>query len=78
MGRFSAILGVWLGGFLLGFLAFLSYPLLSGAILAFIPWLLQLGPQVIGAVVAGVATSFVTLVLVIIWAYSSRSRTTMS
>ncbi len=78
MGRLSAILGVWLGGFFLGFVAFLSYPLLTGAILAFIPWLLQLGPQVIGAMVAGVATSFVTLVVVIIWAYGSRSRTTMS
>lgn len=72
MNKLSVVLGVWLGGFLFGFIAYLGYPYMTSVVLSIIPWMSGLNPQLIRAIVAGIVTSFVTLIAVIIWSRSSR------
>lgn len=74
MNRFTAVLAVWFAGFVLGFIAYLSYPVLSKAIVALVPFLLGLDSQIVGATIAGMASSLVTLVVVMLWAYKSGTR----
>ena len=69
MNRFTGILAVWLAGFMLGFVAYLSYPALSRVIVSLVPFLLQLNTQIAGAAIAGIASSFVTLIVVMLWAH---------
>ena len=71
MGRAAAVIGIWFAGFLLGFIAYLSYPGLKQFVLMLAPFLLGLDSQIIGGVVAGLAGSLVTMVTVLMWAYSS-------
>lgn len=71
MGRAGAVFGVWVAGFLLGFIAYLAYPALSKMIVALVPFLLGLDTQIVGAMMAGIASSIVTLIVVMLWAYSS-------
>ena len=72
MGRLLAILGIWAAGFFLGFVGYLSYPALSEMAVSFLPSLINLDTQMTGALVAGIASSLVTLLAVSIWAYASR------
>jgi uncharacterized membrane protein len=72
MGRFIAILGIWLAGFSLGFIGYLAFPLLSEMAITIWPFLLTMDTQIMGAVVAGVASSIVMIFAVTIWAYASR------
>ncbi len=74
MGRFLAILGIWLAGFSLGFIGYLAYPGLSQMAVTIWPFLLNLDSQVMGAMVAGIASSVITVVAVSIWAYTSRTQ----
>lgn len=74
MSRFLAILGIWLAGFSLGFIGYLAYPGLSQMAVTIWPFLLNLDSQVMGAMVAGIASSVVTVVAVSIWAYTSRTQ----
>ena len=69
MNRFIGILAVWFAGFMLGFIAYLSYPTLSSLIVSLVPFLLRLNTQIAGATIAGVASSLVTLVVVMLWAH---------
>jgi len=73
MGRALVLLGIWFGGFVLGFLAYLAYPALAELILRLLPFLLSLNSKVIGALVTGLVSSFITLLAVTVWAYSTRS-----
>lgn len=72
MGRFIAIFGIWFAGFTLGFIGYLAYPTLSQMAITIWPFLINLDNQILGAMVAGMATSFVTVLVVSIWAYASR------
>ena len=72
MGRLMAIIGIWIAGFSLGFIGYLAYPGLSQMAVSVIPSLISLDSQIVGAMVAGMASSFVTVLAVSIWAYSSR------
>jgi chromate transport protein ChrA len=74
MGRFLAILGIWLAGFSLGFIGYLAYPGLSQMAVTLLPFLLNLDSQIVGAMVAGIASSVITVVAVSIWAYTSRTQ----
>ena len=73
MGRLLVILGIWIAGFSLGFIGYLAYPMLSQMAVSIIPALISLDSQMVGALVAGMASSFVTVLAVSIWAYTSRS-----
>ncbi len=73
MGRLMAIIGIWIAGFSLGFIGYLAYPGLSQIAVSVIPSLISLDSQIVGAMVAGMASSFVTVLAVSIWAYSSRT-----
>jgi|TARA_B100000315_G_scaffold238441_1_gene256237 hypothetical protein len=73
MGRLLVILGIWIAGFSLGFIGYLAYPMLSQMAVSIIPALISLDGQMIGAIVAGMASSFLTVLAVSLWAYASRS-----
>ena len=73
MGRLVVILGIWIAGFSLGFIGYLAYPMLSQMAVSIIPALISLDSQMIGAIVAGMASSFLTVLAVSLWAYASRS-----
>lgn len=73
MGRLLAILGIWIAGFFLGFIGYLAYPGLSQMVVSIIPALISIDSQMVGAMVAGMASSFITVLAVSIWAYASRS-----
>ena len=76
MGRIAIFLTVWLVGYALGFVGYLSYPALSEMVIRSLPFFLSLDSRVIGATVAGMITSFLTLVGVMAWARSSRGSST--
>jgi len=67
------IIGIWVAGFSLGFIGYLAYPGISQMAVSIIPSLMSLDSQIVGAMVAGMASSFITVLAVTIWAYTSRS-----
>jgi|TARA_B100001971_G_scaffold82015_1_gene75676 hypothetical protein len=73
MGRLMGIIGIWVAGFSLGFIGYLAYPGISQMAVSIIPSLMSLDSQIVGAMVAGMASSFITVLAVTIWAYTSRS-----
>lgn len=72
MGRFLAIMGIWAAGFILGFGGYLVYPVLSQIATSVFPSLINLDTQIMGALVAGIISSLITIIAVLIWAYSTR------
>jgi hypothetical protein len=74
MNRFVTIIAVWFAGFMLGFIAYLSYPAMSSVIVSLVPFLLGLDSQLVGATISGMASSMVTLIVVMFWASRSDSR----
>ena len=73
MGRLMGIIGIWVAGFSLGFIGYLAYPGISQMAVSIIPSLMSLDSQIVGAMVAGMASSFIAVLAVTIWAYTSRS-----
>jgi|TARA_B100000959_G_scaffold262155_1_gene300317 chromate transport protein ChrA len=70
MSRLMGIIGIWVAGFSLGFIGYLAYPGISQMAVSIIPSLMSLDSQIVGAMVAGMASSFITVLAVTIWAYS--------
>jgi|TARA_B100001971_G_C17717605_1_gene299596 hypothetical protein len=73
MGRLMTIIGIWIAGFSLGFIGYLAYPGISQMAVSVIPSLMSIDSQIVGAMVAGMASSLVTVLAVTIWAYTSRT-----
>ena len=73
MGRLMGIIGIWVAGFSLGFIGYLAYPGISQMAVSVIPSLMSIDSQIVGAMVAGMASSLVTVLAVTIWAYTSRT-----
>ncbi|MBI4258521.1 MAG: hypothetical protein HY619_06165 [Thaumarchaeota archaeon] len=71
MGRSKIIAGIWLGGFLLGFVSYLTYPMLKETFTAIILPLLQTESQIAGALVAGLVSSMVTMMVVLLLSHAS-------
>lgn len=72
MGRFKVLFGFWLIGFAIGFTAY--FLLKQTALLTYLyqALLAILGNnEILMASIAGLATSFITLAIVIAWSYSS-------
>lgn len=59
---------------MLGFLAYLAYPALSEIMISLLPWLLTIDSRIVGGMLAGLATSFITVLVIAAWAYSTRNR----
>ena len=74
MSRYLIIFGIWMAGFSLVFMGYLAYPSLVPIITTILPFLLTLDNQIIGALIAGMASSLVTVIAVSLWAYSSKSK----
>jgi hypothetical protein len=74
MGRVKAILGIWLIGYALGFIAYLAFPALADALAALIPLLVSIDPRLVGATVTGLATSLITVAAVAAWAKLTKPR----
>lgn len=72
MSRINVILGLWLLGFVLGFAAFIAFSFLGEAIVRLLPFLLNIDAYLMKALLSGFVGSFVTVILVIIWSYSSK------
>ncbi len=68
MGRLKAILGIWLIGYSLGFIAYLAYPALADALASLIPFLMSIDSRLVGATITGLATSLITVSAVAAWA----------
>lgn len=68
MGRVKAILGIWLIGYALGFVAYLAFPVLADALAALIPFLMMIDSRLVGATITGLATSLITVAAVAAWA----------
>ena len=77
MGRLLVIMGIWAAGFFLGFIGYIVYPVLSQIITSFLPSLINLDSQITSALVTGIISSVITLIAVLIWAYSTRSTNTL-
>ena len=74
MGRVKAILGIWLIGYAVGFIAYLAYPALADALAALIPFLMNIDSRLVGATITGLATSLITVAAVAAWAKLSKPR----
>jgi hypothetical protein len=68
MGRVKAILGIWLIGYAVGFIAYLVFPALAEALATLIPFLMSIDPRLVGATITGLATSLITVAAVAAWA----------
>jgi hypothetical protein len=68
MGRVKAILGIWLIGYAVGFIAYLVFPVLAEALATLIPFLMSIDPRLVGATITGLATSLITVAAVAAWA----------
>ncbi|MBI2183525.1 MAG: hypothetical protein HYU39_01050 [Thaumarchaeota archaeon] len=74
MGRTKAIAGIWLGGFLLGFASYLTYPILKDTLTRIAIMLLQTESRMIGAVAAGMVSSILTMMLMLLLSYASKPK----
>mgnify|MGYP000747458996 CR=1 FL=1 len=68
MGRVKALLGIWLIGYAIGFIAYLAFPAIADALAALIPFLMRIDPRLVGATITGFATSLITVAGVAAWA----------
>ena len=72
MGRISVILGLTILGFVIGFLTFIAFGFLGEIIIGLIPYLLTIDGLIIRAFLSGLVGSVITILVVIIWSYSSK------
>lgn len=74
MGRLSILFGFWIIGYALGFMGFLllyKTNFLQGLYSALL--ILFGNAQLVDAAMVGLATSFLTLAMVIAWSYTQKS-----
>jgi len=74
LGRMSILFGFWIIGYALGFMGFLllyKTNFLQGLYLALLT--IFGNAQLVDAAMVGLATSFLTLAMVITWSYTQRS-----
>ncbi|MCS7116803.1 MAG: hypothetical protein RMJ31_00595 [Nitrososphaerota archaeon] len=73
MGRKSVIFGIWLLGFVLGFIGYLVLPWIGKWFIEVIPYLVK-NEVLFGAFITGIAGSIITTISVAIWARFSEKR----
>ncbi len=74
MGRVKALIGIWLIGYSLGFIAYLAYPALADALAVLVPFLMSIDPRLVGATLTGLASSLITVLAVAAWARLTKPR----
>jgi len=72
MGRISVMIGLWLVGFVVGFVGFIIFDALASFLMNLLPFLANLDVYLIRAALSGVVASIVTVIVVIVWSYSSK------
>lgn len=72
MGRIGVMMGLWLVGFVIGFIGFILFDAFAGALANLLPFLSNLDSYLIRATLSGFAASIVTVIAVVVWSYSSK------
>ncbi len=72
MGRISVMIGLWLVGFVIGFLGFIIFTALAQALMNLLPFLATMDSYLLSATLSGFVGSVVTIIAVTVWSYSSR------
>ncbi|MEM3451234.1 MAG: hypothetical protein QW830_02365 [Nitrososphaerales archaeon] len=73
MGRISVMIGLWLVGYVIGFLGFIIFTALAQALMNLIPFLASMDSYLLSATLSGFVGSIVTMIAVIVWSYSSKN-----
>jgi len=72
MGRISVMIGLWLVGFVVGFIGFLLFSALAEALMRLLPFLANVDSYLLRATLSGFVGSLVTVIAVFVWSYSSK------
>ncbi len=72
MGRIGMIIGLWLVGFVIGFIGFMIFDALASFLMSILPFLANLDVYLLRAALSGVVASIVTIIAVMVWSYSSK------
>ena len=74
MGRITTLLSIWIVSFVIGFVGWMMYPQISSLLSGLAPILLGIvDAQITNAVMAGFATSIVSVVIVLVWANRTKN-----
>ena len=74
MGRTTTLLSIWIVSFVIGFVGWMMYPQISSLLSGLAPILLGIvDAQITNAVMAGFATSIVSVVIVLVWANRTKN-----
>ena len=74
MGRITTLLSIWIVSFVIGFVGWMMYPQISSLLSGLAPILLGVvDAQITNAVMAGFATSIVSVVIVLVWANRTKN-----
>jgi len=72
MGRIGVMIGLWLVGFVIGFVGFIIFDALAGFLMSVLPFLANIDVYLLRAALSGVVASIVTVIAVMVWSYSSK------
>ena len=72
MGRISVMIGLWLVGFVVGFIGFIIFDALARALMGLLPFLANIDIYLLRAALSGFVASIVTVIAVVVWSYSSK------
>ncbi|MCP8316958.1 MAG: hypothetical protein H3Z52_14105, partial [archaeon] len=70
--RISVMIGLWLVGFVIGFIGFLLFSVLVEALANFLPFLANMDSYLLRATLSGFVGSIATVIAVVVWGYSSK------
>ena len=74
MGRITTLLSIWIVSFVIGFVGWMMYPQISSLLSGLAPILLGVvDAQITNAAMAGFATSIVSVVIVLVWANTTKN-----
>jgi hypothetical protein len=72
MSRIGIMIGLWLVGFVIGFVGFILFDALASFLMSLLPFLANLDVYLLRAALSGAVASIVTVIVVIVWSYSSK------
>ena len=82
MNRIKTILGIWLVGYILGFMGYFTYGYFTALPVALkqliVPLFLSVDKEIVQASITGLATSLVFLGIVTVWANRNKKRTMLN
>ncbi|MGQ9468763.1 MAG: hypothetical protein ACUVTD_02910 [Nitrososphaerales archaeon] len=72
MGRTGVMIGLWLVGFVIGFIGFIIFNALAEVLVNLLPFLTRIDSYILRATLSGFVGSIVTVVAAVVWSYSSK------